>query len=99
MVQFWAGKRNKRNIGRWKKENSMLKAMGTGWRVTNEAHKIISLCRPQSFWSMIWEITYNNECFRGKSLKKEIKKNCCKGIGFSMSTEILRTGAAEPEAI
>lgn len=32
-----------------KKENSMLKAMGTGWRVTNEDHKIISLFRPQSF--------------------------------------------------
>lgn len=49
MVQFCAGKRNKRKYWMMKKENSKLKAMGTGWKVANEARKIISLFRPESF--------------------------------------------------
>lgn len=77
------GREIKGNIGRWEKENSMSKGMGTGWGVANEAHKIISLFRPQKFWIMIWKIN-NNERFKGKFLKKEIKKNCFKGTGFSM---------------
>lgn len=75
---FVLGREKKGNIGWWKKENSVPKAIGTGWTVASEAHKIISLFKPQSFWSMIWEINNNNECFQGKPFKNWIKKNCFK---------------------
>jgi len=49
MVQFCTGKRNERKYWMAKKENSMLKTMGTGWIVANEAHTSISVFRLERF--------------------------------------------------